>query len=181
MKELLSIFWTFCRVGALTFGGGYAMLPILEKEAVERQHWITKEEMLDYYAIGQCLPGVIAVNTATFIGRKQRGVAGGIAAALGIVFPSLVIIVIIASFVRNFLQYEVVQRAFAGIRVAVAALIVDAIIKLWKSGIKDGWTLLFFGVVLALSLLGVSPVIIVVLAVAYGIGVSALLKRRAEK
>ena len=95
MRELLDLFFTFARIGGLTFGGGYAMLPMLQKEVVERRGWATNEELMDYYAIGQCTPGIIAVNTATFIGNKTRGVVGGVVATLGVVFPSLVIITII--------------------------------------------------------------------------------------
>ena len=89
MKELWSLFLTFAKVGVMTFGGGYAMLPILQREVVENKGWATDEELTDYFAIGQCTPGVIAVNTATFIGQKRAGIAGGIVATLGVVFPSL--------------------------------------------------------------------------------------------
>ena len=101
MKKLLELFWTFAKMGAMTFGGGYAMLPILQREVVENKHWATEEELTDYFAIGQCTPGIIAVNTATFIGQKYMGVAGGIAATLGVVFPSLVIISILAGLITN--------------------------------------------------------------------------------
>ena len=106
MRELLDLFFTFARIGGLTFGGGYAMLPMLQKEVVERRGWATNEELMDYYAIGQCTPGIIAVNTATFIGNKTRGVVGGVVATLGVVFPSLVIITIIAAFISNFADLE---------------------------------------------------------------------------
>ena len=96
MKELFDLFWTFARIGVVTFGGGYAMLPILQREVVETKGWATEEELMDYFAIGQCTPGVIAVNTATFVGQKNKGIFGGIVATLGVVFPSLVIISILA-------------------------------------------------------------------------------------
>ena len=102
MKELLSMFWVFARMGAVTFGGGYAMLPIIQREIVEKRKWATEEEVMDYYAIGQCTPGIIAVNTSTFIGYKRAGVLGGIFATLGFVAPSLVIITIIAACLQNF-------------------------------------------------------------------------------
>ena len=117
MKELLTLFLTFAKVGVMTFGGGYAMLPILQREIVENKGWATDEELTDYFAIGQCTPGVIAVNTATFIGRKQKGILGGIAATLGMVFPSLVIISILAGLIANFAHLAWVQHAFAGISV----------------------------------------------------------------
>ena len=114
MKELFDLFWTFCKIGALTFGGGYAMLPLIQREIVENKKWSTEKEILDYYAVGQCTPGVIAVNTATFIGYKLRGIIGGIVATLGVIFPSIVIILIIATFLQNFADLAIVQSAFAG-------------------------------------------------------------------
>lgn len=136
MKELFDLFWTFCKIGALTFGGGYAMLPLIQREIVENKKWSTEKEILDYYAVGQCTPGVIAVNTATFIGYKLRGIIGGIVATLGVIFPSIVIILIIATFLQNFADLAIVQSAFAGIRVAVVALIITTVVKLIKSSIK---------------------------------------------
>lgn len=165
MKELFDLFWTFCKIGALTFGGGYAMLPIIQREIVENKKWSTEKEILDYYAVGQCTPGVIAVNTATFIGFKLRGIIGGIVATIGVVFPSLIIILIIASFLQNFADMAIVQSAFAGIRVAVVALIITTVIKLLKSSVKD-----YLGVIIAIitviisAFLGLSPVYVVVAA-----------------
>jgi len=159
MKELWDMFLAFCRIGGFTFGGGYAMLPMLQKEVVEHYGWATEEELMDYYAIGQCTPGVIAVNTATFIGYKRRGLAGAICATAGVVFPSLVIITVIAAFIQNFAHIPAVQHAFAGIRVAVCALVLGAVIKLWKSGVKDKvGVLLFAAAFLATAILGLSPV-----------------------
>lgn len=137
MSELFDLFKTFCRIGGLTFGGGYAMLPMLEKEVVENRKWVTSEELLDYYAVGQTTPGIIGVNTATFIGYKVKGIMGALFATIGVVFPSLVIIMIIATSLQSFSKYEVVQNAFSGIRVVVAVLILNAIIKLWKSSVID--------------------------------------------
>lgn len=165
MKELFDLFWTFCKIGALTFGGGYAMLPIIQREIVENKKWSTEKEILDYYAVGQCTPGVIAVNTATFIGYKLRGITGGIIATIGVVFPSLIIILTIASFLQNFADMAIVQSAFAGIRVAVVALIITTVIKLLKSSIKD-----YLGIIIAIlafiisAFLGLSPVYVVIAA-----------------
>ena len=187
MKELWSLFLTFAKVGVMTFGGGYAMLPILQREVVaqplfsttsrgkmgggyallprlqrevvEKKGWATDEELTDYFAIGQCTPGVIAVNTATFIGQKRAGIAGGIVATLGVVFPSLLIIVALAGVITSFSHLTWVQHAFAGIRVCVCVLIFNAVLKLWKSAVKDVWGLLIFLAVLAASLLtSLSPV-----------------------
>ena len=110
MNQLLDLFLTFARIGGLTFGGGYAMLPILQREVVEKRHWATEEELMDYYAIGQCTPGIIAVNTATFVGQGLAGSIGGIVATLGVVFPSLIIITIIAAFIQNFSDLAIVQN-----------------------------------------------------------------------
>lgn len=165
MKELFDLFWTFCKIGALTFGGGYAMLPLIQREIVENKKWSTEREILDYYAVGQCTPGVIAVNTATFIGFKLKGIIGGIVATLGVVFPSLIIILIIASFLQSFADLSIVQSAFAGIRVAVVALIITTVIKLLKSSIKD-----YLGVIIAIiafiisAFIGLSPVYVVIVA-----------------
>ena len=116
MNVYLDLFLTFARVGGLTFGGGYAMLPILQREVVENKGWCTEEELTDYYAIGQCTPGIIAVNTATFIGTKTAGFWGSALATIGVVFPSLIIITVIAAFLRNFADNEYVIHAFAGLR-----------------------------------------------------------------
>ena len=154
MSELLQLFLVFAQVGACTFGGGYAMLPILQREVVEGKGWCTDEELTDYFAIGQCTPGIIAVNSATFIGSKRRGVAGGIIATLGLVFPSVVIITIIAAFLRNFAHIPAVGHAFAGVRAAVVALIASSVLKVGKTTLKNGVAWALFGAVLLLSLFG---------------------------
>ena len=167
---LWELFLTFAKIGALTFGGGYAMLPMLQREVVENKGWGTEEELMDYYAIGQCTPGVIAVNTATFVGQKTRGTLGGVIATLGVVFPSLVIITIIAGLVNNFAELAVVKNAFAGVRVCVCVLIFNAVIKLFKSAVKDLGTGVIFVLVLLGSLfLDWSPVIFVLIAAVLGI------------
>ncbi len=149
MNIYLDLFLTFAKMGACTFGGGYAMLPILQREVVEKKGWATDEELTDYYAVGQCTPGIIAVNTATFIGFKYKGVLGGILATLGVVFPSIVIITVIAAFLSQFDQYPVVQHALVGINAAVVALIASSALKLGKTNLKDGLTVgVFLGVLL---------------------------------
>ena len=149
MNIYLDLFLTFAKMGTCTFGGGYAMLPILQREVVEKKGWATDEELTDYYAVGQCTPGIIAVNTATFIGFKYKGVLGGILATLGVVFPSIVIITVIAAFLSQFDQYPVVQHALVGINAAVVALIASSALKLGKTNLKDGLTVgVFLGVLL---------------------------------
>lgn len=179
LKQLGRLFITFAVVGVTTFGGGYAMLPALQREVVEKRRWATDEEVMDWYAIGQCTPGVIAVNTATFVGQKQADVLGGIFATLGVVFPSLVIITIIAAFIQNFAHLPAVQSAFAGIRVCVCVLILNAVVKLWKKSVVDWKTLLIFIAVFACSVfLDVSPVIYVLAAAIAGIIVKELEARK---
>lgn len=165
IKILLDLFFTFAKMGAITFGGGYAMLPILQREIVEGKHWATDEELADYYAIGQCTPGVIAVNVATFIGRKYAGITGGIIATLGVVFPSVVIISLLAGVIQAFSALEWVKHAFAGIRVCVCVLIFNAVLKLFTKAVIDKKTLCIYILVLAGAVgLNVSPVIFVVVA-----------------
>lgn len=160
---LWELFLTFAKIGALTFGGGYAMLPMLQREVVENKGWGTEEELMDYYAIGQCTPGIIAINTATFIGYRRRKVAGAITATLGFLTPSLVTIILIAAFMTNFADLPIVNRAFAGIRVCVTVLILDAVLKLGKKAVIDAKTAAIFVVVcLAAVFTSVSPVILVV-------------------
>ena len=167
---LWALFWTFAKIGVMTFGGGYAMLPILEREIVDNRHWASDEDLANYFAIGQCTPGVIAVNTATFIGHKTRGPLGGIVATLGVVFPSIVIITSLAGIIARFSANPYVQKAFLGIRVCVCVLIFNAIVKLWKSSVDGKLTFLIFLVVALLSVfLDVSPVIIVLADVAFGL------------
>ena len=170
MKELWELFITFAKMGVMTFGGGMAMLPILQREVVDNKHWATEEELVDYYAIGQCTPGIIAVNTATFIGQKRKGAAGGILATLGVVFPSLVIITILAGLITSFSHVAWVQNAFAGIQVCVCVLIFNAVVKLLKKSVVDKRTdVIFVFVLLGGVFLNLSPVWFVVLAAAAGI------------
>ena len=178
MPLLLDLFCTFFRIGLFTFGGGYAMLPLLQREIVEKKKWATEEEMLDYFAVGQCTPGIIAVNTATFVGFKEKKLSGAIFATLGIVSPSLVIITVIAALLSNFAHIAAVQNAFAGIRVAVCVLILNSIVKLWKKSVVDKLTLgVFIAVFLGSVLLShVSPVVFIVAAAVLGIVVRVWLR-----
>lgn len=164
------LFKAFFRVGILTFGGGYAMLPILRREVVETNPWCTDEELADYYAIGQCTPGVIAVNTSTFVGYKLAGIPGGIFATASICLPSFIIILLIAALLQNFAEYPVVVNAFAGIRAAVVALVLKAVLKLLKTSVVDKITFVIFVAVLLLaSIFSVSPVLFVLVAGLLGI------------
>ena len=177
-KKFADLFFTFAKIGVCTFGGGYAMLPILQRELVDSKGWATEEQLADYYAVGQCTPGIIAVNTATFVGQKQAGILGGIAATLGIVFPSLVIITALAGVINSFSHLAWVQHAFAGIRVCVCVLIFNAVVKLLKGSVKDWPAALIFAAVLAAALLtDLSPVIFVAGAAALGIVIQNFIRR----
>jgi chromate transporter len=179
---LLDLFCSFFRIGAFTFGGGYAMLPMLQREIVEKKGWASEEDLLDYFAVGQCTPGVIAVNTATFVGYKKKGIPGGIMATLGVVAPSLVIITVIAAVLSNFAHIPAVRNAFAGIRVAVCVLILNSVSKLLKKSVVDKITAgVYIAVALgAILLKNVNPVLFVVLAGLLGIVVRVWLKAGKE-
>ena len=146
------------------------MLPVIQKELVEKRGWATDEELMDYLAIGQCTPGLIAINTATFIGEKRKGVIGDIVATLGFVTPALITIMIVAALLQNFADYPAVQNAFAGIRVCVCVLILNAVLKLWKKPVTDKITLLIFAAVFLLTVFtAVSPAVLVIVSGVAGI------------
>ena len=175
MRILWQLFLSFAQIGVMTFGGGYAMIPMLERELVDKRGWVTREELMDYYAVGQCTPGIIAVNTGTFVGYKLAGWPGGVVASLGVVFPSVVIITVIAGVLSNFADIPAVKSAFAAIRVCVCVLIFNAVLKLWKSAVKDKAALVLFLIVFLLSLFfDISPVIFVLLCAAAGIVLTQL-------
>ena len=172
MRELWALFSAFARIGGFTFGGGYAMLPMLQKEVVEKHKWATEDEVLDYFAIGQCTPGIIFVNTATFVGYKQKGVPGAIAATVGSIFPSVCIVMLIAAVLNNFAELPVVQHAFAGIRVVVSVLIINAVAGLRKKSIVDKLCIFIAVAAFLLSVwVDVSPVMIIIAAAVRGIAV----------
>ncbi len=182
MKKLIQLFLIFARIGGFTFGGGYAMLPMLQKELVENKGWTTNEELIDYYAIGQCTPGVIAVNVATFVGYKTKGILGGIFATLGMITPSIIIVGIIAAFLEGFQDYEVVQWAFSGIRAAVVALILSSMWKIAKKSIVDIFAFVIFILVAILSFFtDLSPVIFVVSAGVCGLILNCTGIRKAKE
>ena len=154
MKELLELYLAFFRIGCVNFGGGYAMLPLLEKDLVDKRGWTTMDDLMDYFAIGQCTPGVIALNVSTFIGYKKKGILGSIASTLGFLTGPIVIILIIAAFLTSFAELEIVQHAFAGIRVCVCVLILQAILRLWKKSIVDKTTFILYLIIFFLAAAG---------------------------
>ena len=169
MKELLKLFLLFAKIGSFTFGGGYAMLPMMKRELAEKNDYVTEEEILDYYAIGQLTPGVIAVNVSTFVGYKTKGFLGAIFSTAGMVFPSIVIITLIAALISNFNQIPAVQSALSGIRLAVLAMIVKTIISVVKKGVVDVFTLLVMLFTLTIMILGFPAAFITVISILAGI------------
>lgn len=173
MKKLWELYVTFLRVGGLTFGGGMAMLPMLKKEVIEKKGWTNEEELLDIYAIGQCTPGIIAVNTSTYIGYQQAGILGSIAGTLGMVTPSLIIITLIATILNQFIEEPLVVHALSGIRVAVCAMMLNTVISLAKAGIKDYLgALLFLAGFLLATFSPIPTILLVVCAAVIGICVN---------
>jgi len=173
----VKLFLSFAYIGALTFGGGYAMLPMFHRVLVEKKRWLSENEMTDLFSISQCLPGVIASNTAVFVGYRQKKILGGIVSTMGVAFPSVVFILIIAAVITNFANFPVVQSAFAGLRVCVSVLIINTVIKLWKNAIADKLAIVVFAAVFLISVFTYIPVaILVVAAGAFGIGITALRK-----
>ncbi len=175
IRLLLDIFFTFCRVGAFTFGGGLAMLPLFEREVIEKKGWITQEDILDIYAISQSLPGVIAVNASTFIGYRLAGVPGAVAAVAGVMTPSLLVIIAIASLFVHFRENYYVAKALRGVRAAVAALIFLAAYRIGKATLKDAFTWTAAVIAFLVTLLSDIHVIYIILVGALvGIAVSKL-------
>lgn len=150
LKQFLELYFAFVKIGAFTFGGGLAMMPIMQRELIEKRGWVSEEELIDYFAIGQSTPGIIAVNVATFVGYKKLGWLGGIIGTLGVVTPSWVIIMLLAGAISSVDKYPLAQRALRGINVAVAALLTSVIVKFIKKTIKNFWNALFMLLAFAL-------------------------------
>ncbi|HHT66279.1 MAG: chromate transporter [Caldicoprobacterales bacterium] len=182
LKKSLKLFTVFFRIGAFTFGGGYAMIPYIEREIVDKNKWIKSEEIIDIFAIVQSVPGVIAVNSSTFVGYRIAGLTGSIAATLGVVLPSYIIIAVIALFLYNFKEYPLVNEAFHGIQAGVAALMCYVVYKLGKSSIKNGYgAVLAAASFLALTVFGASAVLVLLAAGVLSLTAFALHSRKAGK
>lgn len=179
LRELLNLFIIFFKIGLFSIGGGYVMLPMLRREMVEDRDWLSDSELIDYYAIAQATPGIIAINTATFVGYKRRGVWGALASTAGMVGPSLIIITIIALFFARFQDEAIVQKALRGIRVAVAVLLsftVASLIKKTVHGLQG--VILFLGAFAGITLIGLSPIPILLTAACIGLAAGALARRK---
>lgn len=179
MNMCLDLFLTYAKVGAMTFGGGYAMLPILKREMVDRKGWITEDDLIDCYAIGQCTPGVIAVNAATLIGYQQKGIWGSVCATVGVITPPILIIVCIASIIEAFSSNIYVQHALAGMNVAICAVIALTVFGLLKKTWKDIASVVIGLCVVALTLIFDIPTILaVLLAAVAGIAICNIRKSK---
>lgn len=179
LKKLFGLYFSFAKIGTFTIGGGLAMMPMMQKELVDKKKWITEEELIDYYAVGQSTPGIIAANVATFVGYKQCRIIGGIIATLGMVTPSLVIIMILANFINSISDYPMVQKALNGINVAVAALLTSVIVRFAQKTIKNVWNALFMGIAFILIFFFHVPSFIVILcAIATGIILTVIKVRK---
>lgn len=177
--SLIQILISFIKVGALTFGGGYAMLPIIEREIINNKSWVTKEEVLDYYAVAQSIPGLIGINTAVMIGHKKRGVVGGIFAAIGVMIPCIVVITVIAGVLSGFRENVYVKHALSGISVCVIALVVGSIISLWKKAITDIPQFLICLLGLAISIFtNASPIFCIIGAAVLGVIINLIIRRK---
>ena len=175
MKDLLELFWVFAKTGAITFGGGYVMLPIIQKEVVENRHWLTEEQLLDFHSLSNCLPGIIMLNCAVFIGNYRKGRLGGIAASLGAITPSVIIIMVIAALISGFADIPAVKDAFAGIRACVCALVLNVVLKLWKKSVVGKLALVVFLCAFACSVFtSVSAALIIIAAGVVGLAVYAV-------
>lgn len=182
LKTLLELYYRFAKIGTFTIGGGLAMMPMMERELINNKHWITEEDLLDYYAIGQSTPGIVAVNVATFVGFKQAGIIGGIFATLGMVTPSLVIIMVLAGLINSISDYPYVQKALAGINVAVAALLTSVVVKFAKKTIKKFFHALYMLAAFALVFfLKVPSVWIILAALTTGVILSLVKVKKSQK
>lgn len=179
LKNLFELFLVFFKIGAFTFGGGLAMLPILERDLVDRLKWTSREELMDFYAISQSTPGIVAVNVATFIGYKRCGIIGGIIGTLGVVTPSIIIITLIALFLQNFMDIQWVQKAMAGINVAVAALLTKAVWTFAQKGVKNILSFILFIVAFVLmAFFNVNTIFIIVGSALVGIISHVIINRK---
>lgn len=180
--SLKNLFFTFAKIGAVSFGGGYAMMPMFIRELSEKRGWATPEELANYFAVSQCTPGVVAVNTATFVGNKHRGVLGGIFATLGLVLPPIVIIIVIATLLNSFVDNPYVAKAFFGIRICVCIMVLNAIIKLWKGSVKGVITFIIFLAAAVLTIVfKLSPVLLVLGVILLGIIIGFIKAPKEEK
>lgn len=172
MRELFDIFWSFLKIGAFTFGGGYAMVPLIQHEVIHNRRWLSEREFIDLLTIAQAAPGPIALNTAVFVGYKERNYWGALAAVLGVVIPSFLIILVVAIFFNNIRDNAWVDAAFRGMRPAVVALIVAPIVGLAK-GMHAALIAVAVAVAVAVWYFGISPILFLIAGAIVGIAIAA--------
>ena len=181
-KKLLPLFWTFFKIGAFTFGGGYAMIPLIQREAVENRHWVTDEDILDIITIAESTPGPIAINSATFVGYRAAGVLGSVAGTLGVVLPSFCIILLISYVLREFQDIKAVQYAFAGIRAGVLALIIKALWGMYKKCPKSAVSYIVMAAAFVLAaFVDISVLPILIGCALFGLVSTLVMERKAKK
>ena len=182
VKRCWQVFASFFKIGAFTFGGGYAMIPLIQKEAVEKRHWVTDEDILDIIAIAESTPGPIAINSATFVGYKAAGVLGSVCATLGVVLPSFTIILLLSFVLQQFSQFKPVVYAFNGIRAGVLALLVKALWTMYKKSPK-GWVsyVVMGGSFLLTAILDVDVLPVIIGCAVFGLVTAKIMDRRAAK
>lgn len=182
LKQLTDIFFTFFKIGCFTFGGGFAMIPLIEREVVIKKQWVKQEEVIDVFAVSQSIPGAIGINSSTFIGYKIAGYKGAISATLGIILPSFIIITLIAAFFSRFQDYPIVKNAFLGVRASVVALIAMAVIKIGKAAIRDNLTAVIAIVtILLVIVLDVHAIYVIILGSLTGVITYKLFPDRVQK
>ncbi len=181
-KKLWKLFATFFKIGAFTFGGGYAMIPLIQKEAVEKQNWISDDDILEIVAIAESTPGPIAINAATFVGYRTCGVLGALCATLGVILPSFAIILAISYVLREFQQIKAVQYAFNGIRAGVLALLFKALFTMYKKNTKN-WVsyVVMAGAFLITAFTDVNVLFVIIGCAVFGLFSALLMDRRAQK
>lgn len=182
MKKIYNLFFTFFKIGAFTFGGGYAMIPLMQREVVDKNKWITEEEMMDIVAIGESTPGPISINVATFVGYKLHKFWGAFFSTLGIVLPSFIVILIISYFLNDFMEIEIVRYAFSGIRVAIIALIIKALYSMYKQCSKNLLTYIIICLsFILITFFNINAIYVIILSALIALIYSFLFKRRNVK
>ena len=181
-RQLWKVFATFFKIGAFTFGGGYAMIPLIQREAVDKHGWVTEDDILDIIAIAESTPGPIAINSATFVGYRACGVLGSVAATLGVVLPSFAIIFAISFVLRQFQELKAVQYAFQGIRAGVLALLCKALWGMYKKN-KKNWAsyIVMAGSFVLTAVVDVSVLPVLIGCAVFGLVTARLMKGQVEK
>ena len=181
LKKLFQVFWSFFKIGAFTFGGGYAMIPLIQNEAVEKRGWVTDDDILEIIAIAESTPGPIAINSATFVGYRAAGVLGSVCATLGVVLPSFVIILLISFVLKQFQDIKAVQYAFQGIRAGVLALLCKSLWTMYKKSPK-GWAayIVMAAAFVLTAIFDVNVIFVIIGCAVFGLITSTYMKKEVQ-